>query len=452
MLRPRPPIFTDAARQRFAALCRRWRRSRSGSVLTTFGIAAPALLMVVAAATDYGMFESERVRLQAQTDAAAIASARELQMAKADPDKIAAVATSFIHNAEPDASVLTQVDKEAMSVTLSTQKPYAPKLGTLFFRNAPVIKATATAALNGMMPLCLLALDRSAPATIDLEQSSQMTATGCMIYSNSKHRSGLQAKDSAQVKAGLICSAGGKQTAGSADLTPRPETDCPQLDDPLTARSAPAEGACQHDDMVVNGGAALLQPGVYCKGLKITNGADVSLAKGIYVIKDGPLIVDRGASIRGDDVTIQMKGRRANLDFEPDSTINLTASKEGPLAGLLIFDDPSGANAPAIPPYALPIPLLGDLLAVLLGAPPREHKILSDDARVLHGTIYMPKGRLIIDASKPIADKSAYTVLVVQRIDLHAGPNLILNSDYTASDVPVPKGVGPYGSNVKLTN
>ena len=64
----------------------------------------------------------------------------------------------------------------------------------------------------------------------------------------------------------------------------------------------------------------------------------------------------------------------------------------------------------------------------------------------------MPKGCLIIDATKPIADKSAYTVLVVQRIDLHDGPNLHLNSDYGASDVPVPKGVGPYGSKVLLTN
>jgi hypothetical protein len=40
----------------------------------------------------------------------------------------------------------------------------------------------------------------------------------------------------------------------------------------------------------------------------------------------------------------------------------------------------------------------------------------------------------------------------VRRIDLHAGPNLFLNSDYSATDVPVPPGVGPYGSSVKLSN
>jgi hypothetical protein len=425
---------------------------RSGGVATTFGLLTPVLFMVSAAAIDYSQFAREHVRLQSNVDAAAIAAARELQIAKTGSNQVATLAESFVHSSEPEASVQTKVDVEGMSVTLAAQKTFQPMMGALFFSGSPVIKVNATAKLNGQMPLCLLALDRNAPATIDLEQSSMMTATGCMIYSNSKHRSGFQAKDNAMVKAGLICSAGGAPRAGGAQLSPRPETDCPVMEDPLRSRSAPSDGACLHDDLVVSGGAMLLQPGVYCKGLKITNGAEVTLAKGIYVIKDGPLVVHKGGTINGADVSIYLKGKRANLEFEADSTINLTASRDGPLAGLLIFDDPSGAAAPAIPPYALPIPLLGDLLGALLGAPPREHKILSDNAHTLHGTIYMPKGRLIIDASKPIADKSAYTVLVVQRIDLHAGPNLILNSDYSASDVPVPKGVGPYGSNVQLTN
>jgi hypothetical protein len=176
------------------------------------------------------------------------------------------------------------------------------------------------------------------------------------------------------------------------------------------------------------------------------------MASGVYVIKDGPLIVDKGATLRGANVGIYLTGPGSNLTFAADSTISLSAPKDGPLAGLLIFDDPNGASAPAIPPYALPIPLVGQLLGNLLKGPPREHKILSDNARMLLGTIYMPQGRLIIDANKPIADKSAYTVLVVQRIDLHSGPNLILNSDYSASDVPVPPGVGPYGNGVKLTH
>ena len=64
----------------------------------------------------------------------------------------------------------------------------------------------------------------------------------------------------------------------------------------------------------------------------------------------------------------------------------------------------------------------------------------------------MPKGRLIIDATRPVADKSAYTVLVVQQLDLYSGPNLVLNSDYGASEIPVPPGVGIYGAKASITN
>ncbi len=159
------------------------------------------------------------------------------------------------------------------------------------------------------------------------------------------------------------------------------------------------------------------------------------------MFKDGPLIVDGSASLKGTNVAIYMKGANANLTFATASTIALTAPKTGPLAGILIFDDPSGIAAPERPAkHDKP------------GKAAREHSILSDDARVLLGTIYMPKGRLIIDATRPVADRSAYTVMVVQQLDLYEGPNLFLNTDYSASDIPVPKGVGPYGAKVILAN
>jgi hypothetical protein len=40
----------------------------------------------------------------------------------------------------------------------------------------------------------------------------------------------------------------------------------------------------------------------------------------------------------------------------------------------------------------------------------------------------------------------------VQQLTLYEGPNLYLNTDYNASDVPIPQGVGPYGGKVMLTN
>jgi len=278
-----------------------------------------------------------------------------------------------------------------------------------------------------------------------------MTATGCMVYSDSRNPGGMQAKNDAVLTSGLACTVGGKAKTSGAKFTPPPVVDCPLMDDPLAARSPPSVGACSFTDKVVNGGTEMLQPGVYCNGLRITNGAVATLARGVFIIKDGPLIVDGGATLQGTEVGFYLKGNASNLTFDTDSTINISAPKDGPLAGILIFDDPTGASALAVPPFPLPVPILGGLLGGSSNGPPREHKILSDNARTLLGTIYMPQGRLIIDANKPIADRSAYTVLVVRRIDLHDGPNLILNSDYSATDVPVPAGVGPYGK-VLLTN
>ena len=358
-------------------------RCNAGGVLSTFGLVTPILLMGIAAAVDYGMFERGRSRLQAHVDAAAIAAAREMQLAQTSTARIVAVAENFVHNSEPQAIVTTRVDMTALSVTVSAQETYVPKIGTFFWAKAPTVTASATAKLSGSMPLCLLALEPKAPATLELEQSATMTATGCMVYSNSTNVAGLQAKDSAIVKAGLICTAGGKARTAGATVTPDPVTDCPAMADPLRSRTPPSDTTCRFNKTVISSVVQTLQPGVYCGGLKITNGADVTLASGVYIIKDGPLIVDKGAILRGANVGFYLSGTTSNLTFAADSTISLSAPKDGPLAGLLIFDDPSGASAPAIPPYALPIPLIGGLLGKLIPGPPREHKILSDNARMV---------------------------------------------------------------------
>ena len=76
---------------------------------------------------------------------------------------------------------------------------------------------------------------------------------------------------------------------------------------------------------------------------------------------------------------------------------------------------------------------------------------MSDNARLLEGTIYLPRGHLYIDADAPIADKSAYTAIIVSRLELFAGPNLVLNADFDATDVPVPEGVGNIGGKIYLS-
>ena len=120
-----------------------------------------------------------------------------------------------------------------------------------------------------------------------------------------------------------------------------------------------------------------LLPSTYCNGLKVTNGATATLGQGIYIIDSAPLTVDGGATLTGSYVGIFLKGQQTTLKFDKDSTINLTAPKDGVMSGLLVFEDPT---APVL----------------------REHVITSNGARQLLGTIYLPRGRLKIDGDRPV--------------------------------------------------
>ena len=270
--------------------------------------------------------------------------------------------------------------------------------------------------------LCLVALEPEKSRAIDMNKSARLTALQCSVFSNSKNKSGIVTADSARVDAETVCSAGGIEGKGNF-VTP-PTTDCPQVADPLAGRAPPVVGACTFAKTVLKGGVHTLKPGVYCDGLKITGGASVTLTPGTYIIKDGKFLVDSGATLEGDDVGFFLTGKHSTLEFGYDTTISLAAPKMGDMAGILIFDD--------------------------RGDKADKHRIYSNNARKLLGTVYMPNGALYIDAKKPIADRSAYTVVIARTVEIFDGPDLVLNSDYNASSVPVPKGVGPVGSTISL--
>jgi hypothetical protein len=371
-------------------------------------------------------------------------SARQLQLASATPEKVAAYAKSFIASQINGVTSTIDVDSKAYTVRVRMTANVERLLDISVVGTSMPVAADATAKLSSGLPLCLLGLDGKAADTISLQKEALLTAPGCLVYSNSKSPQGISSKNDAVMKAGYICSAGGKVSHANANFTPQPMTDCPVMPDPLAARQPPPEGPCKYLAKIILGGNETLQPGTYCGGLIIMLGANVKMMPGVYVIKDGPFLVGGNSTLSGEGVGIYLKGLVSNLKFDAETTISLSAPKEGPMSGLLIYDDPAGATA-----------LLNTVVAgkyTKLLSSPREHLILSDNARMLLGTIYMPKGRLIIDANKPVADRSAYTVLVVQQLDLYSGPNLVLNSDYSASDVPVPPGVGIYGAKVSITN
>lgn len=440
-------------------LVRSFRANGRGNVAMIFGLALPVLGGGLAGAMDLNTWYSAKVRLQNAVDGAALAAARELQLATATPGQVTRVAEAHVRatlaGRGPSPLEVTATPQMVLrTVEVSVRAEVSPIFSRMIMAGVQFIAAKATARLSNKAPVCVIGLDRTQDGTLFFQKRAQLTAERCAVYSNSSHSRGLRGENDAVVTAALFCSAGGASIS-KANFTPKPVTDCPPIEDPLAARPAPIVGGCLKTNHVVSRTTETLLPGTYCGGLKVTHKAVVTLMPGIYVFKDGPLVVDKKSSFQGENVGLYFAGDKAGLLFDKDSIVSLTAPKDGAMAGLLMFEERQ-----VVTPVPAPTPdpdLVTGLVATLppplppATPPMREYRIISDDARTLIGTIYLPVGRLMIDSKRAVADRSAYTVIVARRLDLFEGPNLYLNSNYAGSDIPVPQGVGPIGGSVSLS-
>lgn len=413
-----------------SALLARFARDRRGGVAMLFGFAMPAMLGLGGAALDYSNASSQRTKLQGIADAAALAAAREFRLGNATTSTVTQVADNFakaaLAGAKTEAQVASSADTTKKSITVKISADIPTYIMQFAGAEATKVSAQATAKVVGGAPICVIGLDQKAGSTVELEKSAKLEAPGCAVYSNSTGSQGLKAKDSASVRAAFICTAGGKMQSGNASFSPYPQLDCPPLPDPLAARPMPSIGGCIASKLVVDGAMMNLTPGTYCGGVTIKNNAKVTMSPGTYVFKDGGLTVTGNGSLSGNGVGLVFSGFGARLKLDTESNVSLSAPKSGEMAGLLIFEDRASPEH-------------------------QKHQIISNNARTLLGTIYLPRGRLHVAANKPVADQSAYTIVVARMFSLSEGPTMVLNSNYSGTDVPVPEGVGPSGMKPMLT-
>ncbi|MFZ1813926.1 MAG: TadE/TadG family type IV pilus assembly protein [Rhizobiaceae bacterium] len=416
-------------------------RDRGGNFAIITAIVAPALLGMGGLATDYAMLYQRKAELQNLADAAALASTKELSIASMKDAEIEAVADEFVTSNFSGAidGTITKLDitatvtprRDGVDVTLSYE--WAPIFAQLFDAGVTPIVTKASAQLAGQGLSCVLGLmppQRMAKSSIHLEHRAVLKADNCSVYANTDHAWAIRLDGNSKMTASTICSAGGVLKIGSPVVSPAPVTDCPLIEDPLSLRAAPSYGNCDENALVITANT-VLDPGVYCGGLTVKGPAKVTLRPGLYIIKEGKLAINNGASLAGVGVGFFLTGDNSLIEFAPSSSIDLAAPESGPLAGLLFYED-RNVN------YSF------DFNPLMLYAMPsnvRLHKIKSNNARNLLGTIYLPRSVLLIDAEAPVADASAYTAIVTGRLWLQQGPKLVLNANYSDTRVPVPGGL-----------
>jgi Flp pilus assembly protein TadG len=403
-------------------------RCQNGGAAVIFALSVPVLLSAIGVAVDFGEFAMKQSALQAAADAAALAGAKEMSVATSKDSVIQASALSYLAEAlkgkDDAAKGVVTIDRKKNSVKMSVSEEWTPFFAQFLGASITPVVASATATLAGSSNICVLTLNGSSNKSLYMDKSAKLTANGCSVYSDSKHSIGLTVDQSAALKADLICSAGGVKQKGT--ITPAALTDCPVVADPLASRPAPSVGACDYSNTVISSGTRTLMPGVYCGGLKVTGTATVNLDAGDYVITGASFNVSGSASLTGAHVGFYLDGPAAIIDFSGSSSISLSGSTSAEMSGLLFFEDRSAPVG-------------------------RQHRISSSNAQNLTGTIYLPRGYLLVDPNAVVASKSAYTAIIADRLELTAGPELVLNSDYGSTDVPVPEGIQT-SATVVLTN
>jgi Flp pilus assembly protein TadG len=418
------------------------------------------VVFITGGIVDYMSLSTQKRDLQGLADRAAIAAAQELVVFKGTDGRVQAVAEAFVNASygrphTTDAKIIDKGRAVKVTITADAQTYFAGPIGQVEW-----VAAEAIAEISGGGYVCMVGLDSTAPSTLNMNDKARVTAEKCAIYSNSTNKASLKLHSLARVKAELVCVAGGVSGPDSAVTPNKPITDCPILQDPLRDRLEPNVGLVECDNVlggVLGGKKSLkdsllgkdgavsgltdggllsgdlvgkiapgllvtgkeeLEPGVYCGGINIIGG-DVKLKPGTYVLNNGGLVVANGGKLQGENVGFYLTGALglSTIQFAPSSTISLTAPKVGDMSGMLFFEDRD----------------------VLFKFP---HIIASNNARNLVGTIYLPGNTLEINSTDPIADQSDYTVIIAKKFEMKDGPELVLNTDYENSPIPVPEGVG----------
>ena len=423
---------------KFSAVFQKLRNCQKGNFAIMTAALLPAIVGGVGLTVDFVAVSRHTSNLQEAVDAAALRAAKELTLATGDNTYIDELAKTFVivnlksyplKNIQVTTTNLT----EPVGVKVDVSYSWEPIFAKYFNAEISPVKVSATASLAGKGGglTCLIGLmPRLDRTSIHGDNDSILNAGDCYIQSNSPGYS-IRVDANAKIIGKRICAVGRifKYGLGSS-FDPKPITDCPSMDDPLSGRLQPAVKACQHNGLKITEDTRLY-PGVYCGGLTISDDAEVELSPGIYTIKDGPLIVADEAELEGKGVGFFLTGPDSLIEFQENTEIDLIAPTKGLMAGLLFFED---RNVPHsfIFDWRKILPLPPDV---------RLHRISSNNARRLLGTIYLSKSIFLVDSEAPVASDSAYTAIVAGRIWLQKGPVLTLNANYKDTNVPVPPGL-----------
>lgn len=324
-------------------------RNQLGGILVISALMLPVLVGAIGLGTDVGVWFFTHQKMQGAADTAAVSAA-----IASDPTteaKAVAASYGFIADSRGVAITVNVPPKSGNYTTTSgatevvISQPQTPSFTAIFLKSPVIITARAVAKATGEG--CVLALNRTASAAVSAQGSSPVNLVNCSLYDNSSNSAALTVGGSAQISALSVSVVGGETGSSNITTTQGNYTGRSPAADPYAGTNFEEFSGCDRKNFSAKN-VTTISPGVYCNGMKLNAGAAVTMNPGVYYIDGGCLCIAGGATLSGDGVTIVFTSSTgsnyATATINGGATVNLTAPKTGPTAGIVFFQD---RNAPA---------------------------------------------------------------------------------------------------------
>jgi hypothetical protein len=312
----------------------------------------PVIVGAAGLGTEVGLWYYTHQHMQSATDSAAISAATAYVVqgnssglsthAKATTASYGFVAglngvTVTVN--QPPASGNYTSTSNAVEVLVS--QPQSRLFSGVFSSSPLTVAARAVAIGNGGLG-CVLSLDGSASGATVVKGTAAVNLTGCSLMDNSSSSSALTMNGSATLSALSVSVVGNISGASSITTTQGITTGANAATDPYAGSSYSSISGCDKHNFSSKK-TETIGPGVYCGGISLNAGADVTLSPGVYYLDQGSLTVNGGATLSGTGVTIVFTSSSgsnyATANINGGATVDLVAPNTGTTAGIVFFGD-----------------------------------------------------------------------------------------------------------------
>jgi Flp pilus assembly protein TadG len=339
------------------------RPGRRGSVAIQMGLLIIVLIGIAGLGTEIPFLMYKHRQMQTVADSAALGAA--MALSKGYPSPIATEAygiAAALGFANGSGNVTVTVNNPPRSgnyanndnaVEVVVAQPQTLYLAGLFGVSTYNASARAVAVAGSGSGYCMLAMEPSSPSGgvgVGMWGGVKVTMSGCGMAVNTAGATALELNSGGTLSAPLVSIVGQLDNVWSTVNVTTLKQNQPAVADPYADIPMPASAGCDHNGFSIGYTAnqTILNPGTYCDGLSISNGANVAFAPGVYIIKGGTLtMTGTPTNIAGTGVTFVLTenscGCYSNVSVSGGVVATLSAPTSGPTAGILFFGD---RNAP----------------------------------------------------------------------------------------------------------